>query len=288
MQPCDVCGATDVDGGGYCDRCRVYRGTHVDDGSAATMRVSPPSSGGGYYPAAQSGYEGPQPTSPAYPTVSSGPPYPAPVQYASAAWPAGPAAAQPVRRTSFAPLFMVTVMVIVLVAGAVSVAYILAGDRGGRPRADAAPAPAPAPASGAPSGTPAADCLLGNWTLTRWRFTYGDKGQFTTDSGGGNYRFGADGTGEWDFGSGVAATGTYAGKASTARITGRITFEFSTNNGTINYRNIRANTGIVVYQSDRVVAESEVVPDSDVATYTCSGDRLQTSSEGDEAELRRR
>jgi hypothetical protein len=288
MQPCEVCESTGVDGDGYCERCHVYRGTppQVDDAWAGeTMRVYAPSSGGGYYPAQQSGYGGPQPTSPPYPTVSSGPPYPEPVRHDPPAPPTEPARPQPVRQTSsMAPLFMVTVMVVVIVAGVVSVIYILAGDRGGVPRADVAPPPA----SGAPASTAPAQCLVGTWTLTRWNFNYGDEGQFTTEAGRGTYSFRADGTGEWDFGSGIAASGTYAGKQSTARLTGRLTFEFTIAGATISYHNMVANTGIVVYQSGRVVADAEVEPDTEAESFSCTGDKLQFTSEGSDVELRRR
>jgi hypothetical protein len=283
-----MCGATGVDGVGYCERCQTYGVTpaHADDASTEeTIRVYPPSSGGGYYPAAQTSFGGPQPSGPPYPTVSSGPPYDEPVRYDPAVPVAEAAPPQPVRRTSIAPLFMVTVMVIVIVAGAVSIVYILAGDRGGVPRTDAAQPTA----AGAPSAsTDTGQCLVGVWTLTKWRFTYGDDATFTTETGGGIYRFRADGTGEWDFGSGVAASGTYAGKPSTARITGRVMFEFTTDSGTINYRSVTSTIGIVVYQSSRVVDDSAVEPSTTTAKYTCAGDTLRISSDGDDIEARRR
>jgi hypothetical protein len=185
---------------------------------------------------------------------------------------------------------MVTVMVIVIVAGAVSVVYILAGGRGAAPSAGAAPsggAAAPS-ASGAPSVS-AAQCLVGIWALTKWTFSYNDEAKFTTESGGGTFRYRADGTGEWDFGSGVAASGTYGGKPSTARITGRVTFAYTTGTGTISYSNVVATAGIVVYQSNRVVDDAEVEPEHTTAdTFTCTGDSLRITSDSDDTELRRR
>jgi hypothetical protein len=257
---------------------------HDDDVSAdETMRIYP-SSGGGYYPAAQPGYAGPQPISPPYPTVPSGPPYAEPGRWDPVPPPAQPATRQPVRHMSVASLFMVTVMVVVIVAGAVSIVYILRGDRGGAPSASAAPPSA----SGTPSIS-AAQCLLGDWTLTRWKFTYNDDSEYTTETGGGIHRYHADGTGEWDFGSGVAASGMYEGKPSTARITGRVTFAYTTGDGTISYSNVVSTTGIVIYQSSRVVADAEVEPENSVADkYTCTGDSLRITSDTDETELRRR
>jgi hypothetical protein len=183
---------------------------------------------------------------------------------------------------------MVTVMVVVIVAGAVSVVYILAGNRGPAPRADAAP-PTTAPPTAAPSTAAAFDqCLVGVWTLTRWSFTIDDDALFTSETGGGTYRYRADGTGEWDFGSGVEATGTRAGKPAKARIAGRVTFEFTTTDGTINYRYMTATAGIVVYQSGRVVDEYGVQPTSTAEKYTCTGDKLRFTSEGNDVEARRR
>jgi hypothetical protein len=292
VQPCNVCGSTGVDSAGYCEGCRVYLGTpsQLDDGSSGeTMRVYAPSSGGGYYPAMESGYGGPQPISPMHPAVSSGPPYPEPVRPDPAGSPAEPARPQPVRRPSIAPLFMVTVMVVVIVVGAVSIVYILAGDRGGVPRAGAAQPTASAPASGAPDAAPGIDqCLVGTWALTRWVFAYKDDEEFTSEGGGGIYRYRADGTGEWDFGSGVEATGKYDGKTSTARMTGRVTFDFTTANGMINYRNMKSNAGLVVYQSGRVVADNVVEPAVEPEKYTCAGDNLRITSDGDSVEARRR
>jgi hypothetical protein len=254
------------------------------------MRVYAPSSGGGYYyPPMESAYGGPQPISPMHPAMSSGPPYPETVRSVPAVSPAEPARPQPVRRPSIAPLFMMTVMVVVIVAGAVSIVYILAGDRSGVPRAGAAQPTASAPASGAPGAAPGIDqCLVGTWALTRWVFAYEDDEEFTSEGGGGIYRYRADGTGEWDFGSGVDATGKYGGKASTARMTGRVTFNFTTANGMIDYRNVVANAGLVIYQSGRVVADNAVTPEIEPENYTCAGDKLQVTSDGDSIEARRR
>jgi hypothetical protein len=269
-----------------------------DEASAETVRVLPPGGDDGYHPpAASSGY-GPYPTSPPYPTGSSGPPYGAPAPYGVAvAYGPPPQPAPPVppqaHTPSIARLFMVTVMVVVVVAGAVSIAYILTGGRKGGPQpGPVASAPPPSGSAAAPSASSRADgCVIGEWQATSWRLTNPAENTSISTDNGGFLRLRADGTGEFDFGSGVMLKGKLEGKTSEVMIIGKIEFSYETDNGALTTRVVAADARRVVLQSGRTVANERFGGDDGEVTsdaYTCSGDVLRFSSDVDQLEYHRR
>jgi hypothetical protein len=256
-----------------------------DEASDETMRVYPSGGDGGYYPPVSSGYA-PQPSGPPYPTGSSGAPYGTPAPYGQALQPPVPAP-QRVRTSSIAPLFMVTVMVVVVVAGAVSVVYLLAGGRNGGPQTGPAAA---APPSAAPSASSRVDaCVLGEWQATSWKLTDTDDTSLTTDNAG-IMRLRADGTGEFDFGSGVTLKGKLSGETTEILIIGTVGFSYETANQTLTSRVVAADARRVVFQKGRTVANERYGDDGTPSTdtYVCSGDTLRFTSDGQELEYRRK
>jgi hypothetical protein len=258
---------------------------HRDEASEETIRVDPAGGAdGGYYPPASYGYE-PQPSGPPYPTASSGAPYGVPLQF-------GPPQQQVVstpprvRNSSVAPLFMVTVMVVVMVAGAVSVVYLLTGGR------NSAAQPGPAPAAAAPSAASASSgidaCVVGEWLATSVRLTDpADDTSLTTDNGG-FLRLRTDGTGELDFGSGVRLKGKLGGVTSEVMLIGKISFSVETANQTLTYRDAQVDARRVVFQSGRLVANERLDGDAPPEKYVCTGDAMRITSGGEETEYRRR
>jgi hypothetical protein len=254
---------------------------HADDDAAGeTMRVYP-SGPDGEHPSA---YQA-QPSGPPYLTASSGAPYGAPVAYGPPLQEAVPAP-RPARTLSVASMFMVTVMVVVVVAGAVSVVYLLTGNRGGGPQpAAAVSAPPPAVASSAASRVDG--CVVGEWAATSDRYTVDADTTLTTDNGG-IVRLRADGTGEFDFGSGVTLKGKIDGVTSEALVIGRIDFSYETDGKTMTYRNVQADARRVIFQSGKTVDNERVDADMEPQAYTCSGDTMKLSSAVEQLELRRR
>jgi len=253
---------------------------HADDDAAGeTMRVYPSGPDGDHPSAFQA-----QPSGPPYLTASSGAPYGAPVAY-------GPPLQQavagppPARTSPVASMFMVTVMVVVVVAGAVSVVYLLTGNRGGRPQPAAAASAPPPVASSAASRVDA--CVVGEWTATSDRYTVDDDTTLTTDNGG-IVRLRADGTGEFDFGSGVTLKGKIDGVTSEALVIGRIGFSYETDGKTMTYRNVQTDARRVVFQSGRTVDNERVDADLEPQAYTCTGDSMRLTSGVEQLELRRR
>jgi len=279
MQPCEVCGATGVDAGGYCEHCRVHRG-------AASYSVSPPagvspvSDAGAFYYSASPGVAG-RASVGAYPAVTSGAP-------ADAGYPP-PVAAQPTRSPLAVPLFMLTVIVVVLVAGTVALVLIREQGRTAAQGANASQgASAPAPASSAPVSPSAAPnvagavdkCLLGEWTVISWRLPYGSTdgsgGEVATDNGG-TIRFRADGTGEWDFGSGVKLVGSGPTRTISVRLTGRMTFSFRTTGQTFEFGEVRADVREEVIDGEKVIYAGAWNPQLGVLQYACAGDVFRWS-----------
>jgi hypothetical protein len=252
-----------------------------DEASEETVRVDPAGAHGGYYPPASRGYE-PQPSGPPYPTASSGGPYGVPLPYAPAQQQIVPTPPR-VRNSSVAPLFMVTVMVAVIVAGAVSVVYLLTGGR------NSVAQPGPAPAASAPSASSRVDaCVVGEWQATSVRWTNPDEDTSLTTDNGGILRLRTDGTGELDFGSGVRLKGKLGGVTSEVMLIGKISFSVETTNQTFTYQNVQIDARRVVFQSGRMVVNERIDGDAPTEQYVCAGDAMRITSDGDETEYRRR
>lgn len=255
---------------------------HADDDAAGeTMRVYP-SGPGGEHPSA---FEA-QPSGPPFPTASSGAPYGTPVPYGPPLQQAVPAP-PPARSFSVASMFMVTVMVVVVVAGAVSVVYLLTGNRGGGPQ----PAPAAAASAPGPAASSAASrvdgCVVGEWTAISDRYTVDDDSTLTTDNGG-IMRLRADGTGEFDFGSGVTLKGKLDGVTSEALLIGRIEFSYETAGQTFTYRNVQSDARRVIFQSGKTVANERIDASMSPDKYVCAGDTMKLTSDEEQTEFRRR
>jgi hypothetical protein len=277
MQPCQVCGAIGIDAGGRCAQCQFYRG-------AESYSVSPPAGGrpmggspqashpdaGGYYYSTASGY-GAQAGAAVYPVATSG------------------QVAQSTHNRLAVPLFLLTVIVVVLMSGTVAIVLIRESRRAapsGADHAQAVPAsasapPASAPPSAASSPSSVVDkCLVGEWTITLWRLPYVQKpGGDVVTSNGGTVRFRADGTGEWDFGSGVRLVGTGPTRTIAIRYTGRITFSFRTVGQTFTFGDVQADVRQETTDSDKVVGAGPWDPrlDAHGYAYACAGDVFRWS-----------
>jgi hypothetical protein len=230
---------------------------HADDEAAGeTVRVHPSDPDGDYY----------------HPPASS--------------VPAPPVSAPPRVRNSSA-MFMVTVMVVVVVAGAVSVAYLLTSGRNSAPQAGAAVTVPPSAASSASSRVD--QCVVGEWLGTSWRLTDTDDTSLTTDNGG-ILRLRADGTGEFDLGSGITLNGKLSGVTVEEMIIGKLTFTYETANQTLTSRVVGADARRVIFESGRTVTNERYGDDGTPTEdrYTCTGDGLHLTSDGQELEYRRR
>jgi hypothetical protein len=257
---------------------------HPDDEAGETIRVHP--SGHGPQEAAEPTPPPPS-TDPAavpagqYPAAQ----YPA-GQYPAAPYSAAPSYPPPAPRRSLAPLVMVTVMVMTVVAGAVTIVYLLTGDRSDRP-APAAVASAPPSASASASGAVDA-CVVGDWQNVRSALTDAERGVSLTTDKGEILRLRADGTGEADFGSGVTLKGKYGGVTAEVMYIGKITFRYSTAGGTLTYTDVQSDAREVVFRSGRIVSNERIAAEADSDSYTCSGDTMRVTSEGSDDEYRRR
>jgi hypothetical protein len=186
---------------------------------------------------------------------------------------------------------MVTMMVMTVVAGAVTIVYLLTGERGDGDGSPATAAVASAPPSAPPSAAAGAvdTCVVGEWQNVKASYTNKENGIALTTDKGEVLRLRADGTGEADYGSGVTLKGKYGGVTSEVMYIGKVTFRYSTANGTFTYTEVRSDAREVVFRSGRIVSNERiaaVAADSD--SYTCSGDTMRVTSAGAEDDYRRR
>jgi hypothetical protein len=290
MPPCQACGATEVDGNGCCVQCRAYRG--------ASYAVNPPAgdilveeagvaAGGPDHHSPFVGYAS-VPSVPPYASVSSGQPYNAPVSGDPMGRPpVDPAAARPARSALVLPLFLVAVIVTVLVAGTVSVVFIVSRDRADVPLAAAKPpSPSAGPSSPSPAGRPAGACVVGDWTVTSWKM--GDADGEVSTTNGGLVALRADGTAEWDFGSGVTFTGELYEVPTTLLVTGKVTFEYKVAGNAFTHSSVQSDARMIMTQGGRVVANELYDWEFDPQEYTCDDAALRFVGEGQYTELRRR
>jgi hypothetical protein len=242
---------------------------------------------------------------PAHPGQSSGPPYDdRAAAYDAAGYPpaadpeqpgnpvAGPPLQPAPRQHSLLlPLFILTVIMLVLVSGALVAFVIRTGDGRGDGKGDrAAAAPAsPSPPSPAPSASPSAavdPCVVGTWSVTSASGPR-DGAVFTTTSGG-TYRLQADGTGEIDFGSGVTYTGTVRGKKAELIETGKILVAYTTVGQAINFRATGGDVRVLYVVGGVVMQNAQIALDTSAHRYTCSGNVLTLETDGAGSETLRR
>jgi hypothetical protein len=236
----------------------------------------------------------------AYPVPTSGSPadpgYPVPTS-GSPADPGYPPAvdADAARNRLTLPLFLLTVIVVVLVSGTVAVVLIRANERTAPSDPNLAQAaspsapPASAPPSAAASGSSTVDkCVVGEWTVTTWRLPYGAPDGSTGDvatSNAGTIRFRANGTGEWDFGSGVRLDGSGSTEEIAVRYTGRFTFSFRTVGQTFDFSDVESDVRQEITDSDKVTSSGSWNPELTSLLYACAGDVFRWSP-GNEYETR--
>jgi hypothetical protein len=206
-----------------------------------------------------------------------------PVSPAAAYHPVSPAAAPPVEESArpsrgpvHTPLFLLTVMVAVLVIGSVSVVLIRTSDRGDAPEAGAAGSAPATVVPAAASASPAAvvdRCVVGDWAVTSLtgRAEHFD---LSTDAGG-IFQLRAEGTGTWDFGSGITLTGTYEGVQSEDLISGRVTFGYRTVGQSFTFQNVENDVREVLSQGEKAPVNIKTGFNLQVAEYTCGGDDLR-------------
>jgi hypothetical protein len=301
MQACQVCGTTAVDAAGYCTGCRLYRGTQSYALSppaadlpaaglpAAGLAAAPQSDPGAvYYATSSYAHQS---------NVAAYPDSPHAAAYPYAPHPVGePAPAQPTRSPLTTPLFLLTVMVVVLVAGTVSVVLIRSKDRGAQPGGNAGQtAPPAAAAEAAPSGQPSATpdtsatvdrCVVGEWAITSFRVKTSAV-DLSTEAGG-IFTLRAEGTGTWDFGSGITLTGTVEGIKSEDLVTGRVEFGFRTAGQSFSFQDVRSDVREVLDRAGEDPVNRQIPIDLSVAEYTCAGDAFRLKIGGYDLQMGRR
>jgi len=288
MQACQMCETADVDAGGYCAGC----GRHLGLWSYATYppaadvprydpAPAPRSDGGSVYFAASASVH--QPAVDSYPVSPSAPPYPQDAHVVDET-PPDPRARGPLTTM----LFLLTVTVVVLVAGAITVALFRYKDRNARPdggTAQRSPTavnpPSAGPSSAAASAASAAfavdRCVVGEWTVTKWSVRY-PKVDLTTDAGG-TLRLAAGATGTWDFGGGSTLTGTISGTRSEVLIAGRVDFGFQTAGQALSFQNVGSDVRQVINQEDEKATNGLISFQLEVAEYICVGDTLRLKTD---------
>jgi hypothetical protein len=274
MQACQMCGAAEVDAGGCCTGCGRYRGTL----SYAVAEPTP--YGEPEYPVVD-GYA-------AYPVDAGSPVSPAAAYHPVSPAPYGEDGRRPARGAVHTPLFLLTVMVVVLVIGSVSVVLIRTGDdaTGAGGATQSTPATV-APASASPSASTVVDrCVVGDWAVTSLTVKAEDLDLFT--DAGGIFHLRADGTGTWDFGSGITLKGTYEGVRSEDLITGRVAFGYRTVGQSFSFQNVQNDVREVLSQGRNAPVNTQTGFDLHVAEYTCAGDVLRLRFGGFDLQMGRK
>ncbi len=270
MQPCSTCGGIGIDGAGYCTTCGTFRvgpAPQAYPGPTTGTGAGWPNPGYGGVPTSgvpTSGVPAGYPTSgiPAgYPT--SGAPGYAPPGYPTAGslppgYPAtgGFAPPQPSRSGSFTwPLIALSGVLVVTV---IAIAVIVVAK------------------SGSKTVTLAADvdsCVVGTWRETS-NISQDTDGNSWTSSGT-VQKFRADGTGVYDYGSGITSTGRYNGAAAQDIYTGSLTYRYHNVNGVTKYSEIAAN-GSHTVTLNGVTKSPEPLSSAPWLDekYTCAGDSM--------------
>ena len=290
-QPCPTCGRMDVDASGYCPGCGTYRGVPgYDAGGQYGYQTSAPPYGG---QASAPPYGG-QASAPPYGGQPSGPPYQADPyqqgyqshqQYSGAGYtdPNYPPsfAPEPVRgrRPSTVPLIALSVVAVILVVGIVAVVIARSGGSGGGGSTDN-------PTNQAAAGIDS--CVVGKWRVSSAREKIEQDGELIEFSAsGGTAEFRGDGTGTFDYGSGVVYRGTIEGQSVTITFTGSVTFSYKTVDKAITYSNPQPNGEAVVKVNGTETTSIPLDMDTKPNTYECSGSGLTLTTDLTTTELRK-
>jgi hypothetical protein len=97
----------------------------------------------------------------------------------------------------------------------------------------------------------------------------------------------ADGTGTYDYGSGVVYRGTISGQSVTITFSGTVTFSFKTVDKAITYSNPSANGEAVVKVNGTTTTSIPLDMDTKPSSYECSSGSLTLSSDLVTTELRK-
>jgi hypothetical protein len=115
--------------------------------------------------------------------------------------------------------------------------------------------------------------VVGDWAVTSWSVQTTNV-TLATDAGG-IMRLGTDGTGAWDFGSGVTFTGKVEDLKSEDLVTGRVDFSFRTTGQSFSFQDVRSDVREVLSQSGEKPVNRQIAMELGVAEYTCAGDALR-------------
>jgi hypothetical protein len=96
----------------------------------------------------------------------------------------------------------------------------------------------------------------------------------------------ADGTGVEDYGSGTTYKADNKGVDVLLLITGTVTFDYRTNNGTVSFSNVKAN-GTLTLKTTGLTTSAPLTGDDSPAKYTCSDNKLTEQTELATIELSR-
>ncbi len=230
MQPCQVCGAVDIDVNGYCVNCRTFRGmVHYE-----VVTPSP-------------GYAPPPTSVPPVPPVKRRRNAPLSLLIF----------------TTAALLVVSTILIVTVIMNDVGSANKASGTRSPSAKASL-PAASPSPsASAAPAVLSGLDkCLIGSWTTTSEIVPLDAKNTLKTTAGPA-LEFLGDGTMSCDYGSGVTYAGTVTKKKAELLVTGQVTSNFTTVGRTINFnrampdvRNVYTLDGVVQANGQSPVSTS--------------------------------
>jgi hypothetical protein len=304
MQPCGVCGGMGIDAAGYCTQCGTYRGVPqaapqsydvvppgVPAGPPSGPPMGPPAGppsgppGGTVYgspisgpPISSAPYSGPPQYGAPYGGPTSAPPYGAPTSGApyptsGAPYPtsgAPPYPSTPTRgRSSFlVPLLALSATLVVLVVAIVVVVVVKSGNKGN--------------GSGGTGDSLVDSCVVGDWNEKSHKESTpieGFVGKVTFDGSGAVLHLKADGTGSYEYdGTEYTGTGRRANDDTVEiklKITGTITFGYRTNNNTFSFSNMNATGSAVGFlDGQQIPGNQPLEPDTNPATYTCSGDDM--------------
>jgi hypothetical protein len=274
MQPCEVCGGVTTTPEGYCSVCGTFRGpppNYQQQPYGAAPGYPPPATGSPAYPPPTSGAPGYPNSAPpgGYPT-SGAPGYAPPTSgggYPTTGYPPPPSTGGSRAKPFVIPLVALSVTLIVLVIGIVTV-FIVRNSSKGTP-------------DGGGSTAAAGDvdpCVVGRWEITSHRedVAMDEVGKVTFTGGeGAVLELSADGKGVQDYGDGTDFDGTANGKTIELEISGKISFDFTARDGTVSVSNLNSEATAKTFLDGEEYGSAQPFPgDDDPSKYECSGDTM--------------
>ncbi|BCJ65493.1 hypothetical protein [Polymorphospora rubra] len=254
----------------------------------------PPVSGAGYPPVSGGGYP-PQSGAPGYPTSSppggypgsGGPAYPQPTSGGGYAvsYPSIPQQQQQPSKNKFlVPAIALGSTLAVLVV-AILVIVGMRGNDEDDPNVLANPSSTPSvqqSESSAPAVPGIDQCVVGEWVVNSHREEVPIDGvgnvTFNGRSPWARLSLTAEGKGVTEYGNGTEYRGSVQGQTVTIKFTGRITFDYRAENGTISLSNVKPDGTTTATVGDGQPVSEPLGGGDDPSKYTCSGDQLVQSS----------